>query len=78
MVGAVKPTVRIASVLLGPSGEIVGVYRKTVLWDYEHTLFEPSTDAADAARTRLPVVSGTSGSTASTDAPLSCAAAALR
>jgi len=42
--GPAKPTVHIASVLLGPSGTVVGVHRKTVLWDYEYTLFEASSD----------------------------------
>ncbi|OLT31997.1 hypothetical protein BJF79_36630 [Actinomadura sp. CNU-125] len=39
--GAAEPVVHIASVLIGPDGEIVGVHDKHVLWDYEYTLFEP-------------------------------------
>jgi len=33
------PDVFIASVLIGPDGEILGVHHKHVLWDYEYTLF---------------------------------------
>lgn len=39
--GDQAPDVHIASVLIGPDGEIVGVHRKHVLWDYEYTLFVP-------------------------------------
>ncbi|MGW2306639.1 nitrilase-related carbon-nitrogen hydrolase [Actinomadura luteofluorescens] len=39
--GPREPDVHIASVLIGPSGDIIGVHRKHVLWDYEYTLFEP-------------------------------------
>ena len=42
--GSAKPSVHIASVLIGPDGKVVGVHRKTVLWDYEYTLFEAATD----------------------------------
>lgn len=38
--GDAKPTVHICSVLIGRDGSTVGVTRKTVLWDYEYTLFE--------------------------------------
>jgi predicted amidohydrolase/ABC-type nitrate/sulfonate/bicarbonate transport system substrate-binding protein len=38
--GEAAPTVYIASVLIGPDGEIVGVHQKHILWDYEYTLFE--------------------------------------
>jgi hypothetical protein len=34
--GETAPDVHIASVLLGPDGTVVGVHRKTVLWDYEY------------------------------------------
>lgn len=39
--GENPPEVFIASVLLGPDGEIIGVHQKHVLWDYEYTLFVP-------------------------------------
>ncbi|MEU5990009.1 carbon-nitrogen hydrolase family protein [Spirillospora sp. NPDC047418] len=39
--GAAEPVVHIASVLIGPDGEVIGVHNKHVLWDYEYTLFEP-------------------------------------
>lgn len=39
--GEEKHEVTIASVLVGPDGEIVGVHNKHILWDYEYTLFVP-------------------------------------
>ena len=39
----IKPNVRIASVLIGPYGDIEHVHHKTVFWDYEYTLFVPGT-----------------------------------
>jgi len=39
--GDEKPTVYIGQFLFTPSGEIAHVHHKTVLWDYEYTLFEP-------------------------------------
>ena len=31
-----------------PDGEIEGVYKKHVLWDYEYTLFEPGNEPYQA------------------------------
>jgi predicted amidohydrolase len=39
--GEQKPVVYIGQFLFGPSGDILHVHKKTVLWDYEYTLFEP-------------------------------------
>ena len=39
--GERAPDVYICSVLIGPDGQIIGVHRKHVLWDYEYTLFVP-------------------------------------
>lgn len=39
--GDERPTVHIGQFLFGPTGDIVHVHKKTVLWDYEYTLFEP-------------------------------------
>jgi predicted amidohydrolase len=42
--GKAAPDVHICSVLIAPSGEIAGVVKKNVLWDYEYTLFVPGDD----------------------------------
>ncbi|GAB3430263.1 nitrilase-related carbon-nitrogen hydrolase [Actinophytocola sediminis] len=47
------PVVHIASVLIGPNGELVGVHRKHVLWDYEYTLFQPGQDEYQVFDTAL-------------------------
>ncbi|MFV2198561.1 nitrilase-related carbon-nitrogen hydrolase [Nocardiopsis sp. LOL_012] len=39
--GESAPDVHICSVLIGPDGDVLGVHRKHVLWDYEYTLFVP-------------------------------------
>mmetsp|Transcript_59368 Transcript_59368/g.109791 ORF Transcript_59368/g.109791 Transcript_59368/m.109791 type:complete len:801 (-) Transcript_59368:27-2429(-) len=39
--GAGPSVAYISQVLIRPDGEIEGVYKKHVLWDYEYTLFEP-------------------------------------
>lgn len=36
-----KPDVYVGQVLFAPNGEIMHVHNKTVLWDYEYTLFKP-------------------------------------
>jgi predicted amidohydrolase len=38
--GDEKPTVLIGQFLFAPTGEILHVHHKTVLWDYEYTLFQ--------------------------------------
>lgn len=43
----------IASVLIGPDGELIGVHRKHVLWDYEYTLFVPSDEELEVYDTEL-------------------------
>lgn len=48
-----KPVVRIASVLIGPDGEIIHVHHKTVFWDYEYTLFTPGTKELEVVDTEL-------------------------
>jgi predicted amidohydrolase len=50
---AEAPAVHIASVLIGPDGEIVGVHNKHVLWDYEYTLFEPGDEPYEVFDTEL-------------------------
>merc|ERR1740121_9793 len=36
-----KPDVYVGQILFAPNGEIMHVHNKTVLWDYEYTLFKP-------------------------------------
>lgn len=48
-----KPVVRIASVLIGPDGEILHVHHKTVFWDYEYTLFTAGTQELEVVDTAL-------------------------
>ncbi|TDC90200.1 nitrilase-related carbon-nitrogen hydrolase, partial [Actinomadura sp. 7K507] len=47
------PAVHIASVLIGPDGEIIGVHRKHVLWDYEYTLFEAGDEPYEVFDTEI-------------------------
>ncbi|MFZ2175938.1 MAG: carbon-nitrogen hydrolase family protein, partial [Rhodococcus sp. (in: high G+C Gram-positive bacteria)] len=49
----VKPTVRIASVLIGPYGDIEHVHHKTVFWDYEYTLFVAGTKPLEVIDTPI-------------------------
>lgn len=49
----VKPIVRIASVLIGPDGDILHVHHKTVFWDYEYTLFTAGTQELEVVDTSL-------------------------
>ncbi|WP_343991450.1 carbon-nitrogen hydrolase family protein, partial [Nocardioides dubius] len=49
----VKPTVRIASVLIGSDGEILHVHHKTVFWDYEYTLFVAGEKELEVVDTEL-------------------------
>jgi len=51
--GKAKPAVHIASLLIRPDGEIEGVHRKHVLWDYEYTLFEPGDEPYQVFDTEL-------------------------
>lgn len=51
--GATRPDVYISSVLYGPDGRIVGVYRKHVLWDYEYTLFVPGDEPLQVFDTEI-------------------------
>ncbi len=51
--GAQSPDVHIASLLLGPDGEILHVHHKTVFWDYEYTLFVPGTKPLEIVDTPL-------------------------
>ncbi|MGW5383277.1 nitrilase-related carbon-nitrogen hydrolase [Nocardia sp. NPDC003963] len=50
---ATAPEVRIASVLIGPDGEILHIHHKTVLWDYEYTLFVPGHRALEVVDTAI-------------------------
>jgi len=43
----------IGQVLIRPDGEIAGVHKKHVLWDYEYTLFEPSDERYQVFDTEL-------------------------
>mmetsp|Transcript_72376 Transcript_72376/g.172453 ORF Transcript_72376/g.172453 Transcript_72376/m.172453 type:complete len:802 (+) Transcript_72376:99-2504(+) len=43
----------IGQVLIRPDGEIEGVYKKHVLWDYEYTLFEPGSSPYQVFDTEL-------------------------
>ncbi|MFC6153717.1 carbon-nitrogen hydrolase family protein [Nocardioides yefusunii] len=49
----VKPIVRIASILIGPDGEIIHVHHKTVFWDYEYTLFTAGEKPLEVVDTAL-------------------------
>mmetsp|Transcript_21473 Transcript_21473/g.37829 ORF Transcript_21473/g.37829 Transcript_21473/m.37829 type:complete len:804 (-) Transcript_21473:345-2756(-) len=51
--GKSKPTVHIGVVLIRPDGEIEGVVKKHVLWDYEYTLFEPGSEPYQVFDTEL-------------------------
>mmetsp|Transcript_8570 Transcript_8570/g.18695 ORF Transcript_8570/g.18695 Transcript_8570/m.18695 type:complete len:794 (-) Transcript_8570:114-2495(-) len=51
--GAISPTVYIAQVLIRPDGEVEGLHKKHVLWDYEYTLFEPGSDEYQVFDTEL-------------------------
>jgi predicted amidohydrolase len=47
------PDVWIASILIGPDGEILHIHHKTVLWDYEYTLFTPGTEPLQVVDTAI-------------------------
>jgi len=51
--GKAKPSVHIGIVLIRPDGEIEGVVKKHVLWDYEYTLFEPGGEPYQVFDTEL-------------------------
>lgn len=51
--GPPPATAFIAQVLIRPDGEIEGVHKKSVLWDYEYTLFEPGSDSYQVFDTEL-------------------------
>lgn len=51
--GAARPSVHIATLLIRPDGEIEGVVKKHVLWDYEYTLFEPGSEPYQVFDTEL-------------------------
>jgi predicted amidohydrolase len=51
--GEVAPEVRIGQVLIDSTGEILHVHHKTVLWDYEYTLFTPGTKPLEPVDTRI-------------------------
>ena len=51
--GETAPDVYICSVLVGPDGQIIGVHRKHVLWDYEYTLFVPGDEPYQIFETEL-------------------------
>ncbi|MBB6119540.1 carbon-nitrogen hydrolase family protein [Nocardiopsis algeriensis] len=51
--GERAPDVHICSVLITPEGEIAGVHRKHVLWDYEYTLFVPGDEPYQVHDTEL-------------------------
>ncbi|WP_285731904.1 carbon-nitrogen hydrolase family protein [Nocardiopsis sp. ATB16-24] len=51
--GENAPDVHICSVLIGPDGQIIGVHRKHVLWDYEYTLFVPGDEPYQVFDTEL-------------------------
>ncbi|MEU5842165.1 carbon-nitrogen hydrolase family protein [Rhodococcus sp. NPDC047139] len=51
--GEQSPDVHIASILIGPDGEILHVHHKTVFWDYEYTLFVPGTKPLEVVDTPL-------------------------
>eukprot|EP00929_Paragymnodinium_shiwhaense_P002494 TRINITY_DN102755_c0_g1_i1.p1 TRINITY_DN102755_c0_g1~~TRINITY_DN102755_c0_g1_i1.p1 ORF type:complete len:607 (+),score=114.71 TRINITY_DN102755_c0_g1_i1:99-1919(+) len=51
--GEDKPTVIIGQFLFGPTGEVLHVHRKTVLWDYEYTLFEPGSQPLQVVATPI-------------------------
>lgn len=51
--GQPPDTAYIAQVLIRPDGEIEGVNKKHVLWDYEYTLFEPGEEPFQVFDTEL-------------------------
>ncbi len=51
--GETAPDVHITSVLVGPTGDILHVHRKHVLWDYEYTLFVPGREPLEVVDTEL-------------------------
>lgn len=51
--GAKKPDAHIGIVLVRPDGEIEGVVKKHVLWDYEYTLFVPGSEPYQVFDTEL-------------------------
>ncbi|MGY1841312.1 MULTISPECIES: nitrilase-related carbon-nitrogen hydrolase [unclassified Modestobacter] len=51
--GEQAPDVHIASVLIGPDGDLVKVHRKHVFWDYEYTLFVPGDEPIEVVETPI-------------------------
>lgn len=51
--GATAPDVYIASLLIGPSGDLLYVHHKTVFWDYEYTLFTPGSKELEVVDTEV-------------------------
>jgi len=51
--GDAPPTVHIAQLLIRPDGELHGVTKKHVLWDYEYTLFTPGSEPYQVFDTEL-------------------------
>jgi predicted amidohydrolase len=51
--GEQAPDVHIASVLIGPTGEILSVHRKHIFWDYEYTLFVPGDEPLAVINTEI-------------------------
>lgn len=51
--GKREPDVHIGIVLIRPDGDIEGVVKKHVLWDYEYTLFEPGEEPYQVFDTEL-------------------------
>lgn len=51
--GAARPDVHIGVILLSKRGEILHVHHKTVLWDYEYTLFVPGSKDLEVVHTDL-------------------------
>eukprot|EP01062_Namystynia_karyoxenos_P007784 TRINITY_DN12740_c0_g1_i1.p1 TRINITY_DN12740_c0_g1~~TRINITY_DN12740_c0_g1_i1.p1 ORF type:complete len:682 (+),score=68.93 TRINITY_DN12740_c0_g1_i1:97-2142(+) len=51
--GERKPVVYIGQLLIGPTGDILHVHKKHVLWDYEYTLFQPADDELEVVSTPI-------------------------
>lgn len=50
------PGVHIGVLLIDSAGEILHIHHKTVLWDYEYTLFTPGTKQLEVVATRIGTV----------------------
>lgn len=49
----VSPHVNIGVVLIGADGELLYVHHKTVLWDYEYSLFTPGSKDIEVIQTSI-------------------------